>query len=139
MVDSVRSRGIGALPPADRDNIRNTDERFVVDYGASPQIQRARLAAATAIGLEGMLALQSVDEAVERDRSARKRGTAMIAALTDLQRAMLGGDDPSAALRSLSELAVDTPLADDPKLAAILREVVLRSRVEVALRARSGN
>ena len=50
------------------------------------------------IGLESMLALQAVDEAAERDRAAHKRGTAMIAALTRLQRAMLAEEDPSLAL-----------------------------------------
>ena len=79
------------------------------------------------------------DRALElrtRDRAARERGTAMIAALTDLQRAMLTEEDPALALRSLSALAVDGPLADDPELAAVLRAVVLRSRVEVARRGR---
>jgi hypothetical protein len=83
-----------------------------------------------------MLALQAVDEAVERDRSARKRGSAIIAALTNLQRTMLAAEDPSMALRVMSELTVDTPLANDPGLAAILRAVVLRSRVEIARRER---
>ena len=84
-----------------------------------------------------MLALQGVDEAVERDRAARKRGNGMIAALTKLQRAMLAAEDPSAALHALNELATDGPLADDPGLGAILRAIVLRSRVELALRERS--
>ena len=59
------------------------------------------------MGLESMLALQSINEAIDRDRAARERGTAMIAALTDLQRAMLTEEDPALALRSLSALAVD--------------------------------
>jgi hypothetical protein len=83
-----------------------------------------------------MLALQAVDEAVERDRAARKRGTALIAALTKLQRAMLAEADPSSALKALTELTSDSPLADDPGLGAILRAVVLRSRVELARRER---
>ena len=62
----------------------------------------ARASAVAGIGLESMLALQAVDEAVERDRAARKRGTAMIAALTRLQRAMLAEEDPSLALRRLA-------------------------------------
>jgi hypothetical protein len=90
------------------------------------------MASVAGIGLESMLALQAVDEATERDRAAHKRGTAMIAALTRLQRAMLAKEDPSLALNALDELAGDGPLANDPALGAIVRAVVLRSRVEIA-------
>ena len=83
-----------------------------------------------------MLALQAVDEAVERNRAAHKRGSAILRALTHLQRTMLGADDQSAALRAMTELTSDTPIADDPGLAAIVRAVVLRSRVEIARRER---
>jgi hypothetical protein len=137
MVDGVRPRGIVAASPVDRDGTRGADGGFSIEMGAR-QVQGARLSTVAGIGLEGMLMLQSVDEAVERDRSARKRGKAMIAALSDLQRALLGDEDPSLALRSLSDLASDHPLAADPGLADILRAVVLRSRVEIARRSRRG-
>ena len=86
------------------------------------------------IGLESMLALQAVDESVERDRAARKRATRIIALLTDLQRAMLTEDDPSSVLNALNDLTTNCPLADDPGLGAIVRSVLLRSRVEIARR-----
>jgi len=81
-----------------------------------------------------MLALQAIDEAPERERRARKRGTAMIAGLTSLQRTMLAGTDPTAALLALNELAAGDLAADDPGLDAILRAIVLRTRVEIARR-----
>ena len=141
MVDGVRAEGvaagrIGGPSFLGRDGARPAAAGFSVAPGPDSVARNARLSAAPAIGLESLLALQSVDEALERDRAARKRGTAMVAALTDLQRALLAEEDPALALRSLSELAVDGPLGDDPELAAILRAVVLRSRVEVARRAR---
>jgi hypothetical protein len=132
MVEGVRPRSIGAASPIGRDAIRNTDEHFAIGDGSGLPVQNARLSTVFGIGLEGMLALQSVDESQERDRAAHKRGKAMLAALSRLQRAVLGGDDPAVTLRALSELAVDGPPAADPGLAAILRAVVLRSRVEVA-------
>jgi hypothetical protein len=89
------------------------------------------------IGLDSMLALQGIDEAIEHDRAAHKRGTAMLAALTRLQRMMLAAEDPSVALRALNELTADNRLADDPGLGAIVRAVVLRSRVEMARREAS--
>jgi hypothetical protein len=134
MVEGVRAGGIGGSAAVARDSTRTAGGQFSVENSASPIGQSARPSAVAGIGLDSMLALQAVDEAVERDRSARKRGSAIIAALTNLQRTMLAAEDPSAALRAMSELTTDTPLAHDPGLAAILRAVVLRSRVEIARR-----
>ena len=138
MVESVRPGRLGQVPPVIRDNVREAEGRFTMETGAAPVSQNARLSRTPPIGLESMLLLQAVDEAVERDRRARKRGSAMVAALTDLQRAMLAEEDPALALRSLSELAATDPDAADPGLAAVLRAVVLRSRIEVARRERRG-
>jgi hypothetical protein len=134
MVEGVRASGIGATAPSPRDGTRTVPGPFTVDDGAAPLHQQARLASLAGIGLESMLALQAVDEASERDRAAHKRGTAMIAALTRLQRAMLAEQDPALAINALQELAGDGPTANDPALGAILRAVVLRSRVELARR-----
>jgi hypothetical protein len=111
---------------------RTAEGSFAVEDGATPPTRNAGLSSVAALGLDSMLALQGIDEAIEHDRAAHKRGTAMLAALTRLQRMMLAEEDPSVALRLLNELTGDNRLADDPGLAAILRAVVLRSRVEIA-------
>ena len=134
MVEGVRASGIGAAAPLPRDGTKTVAGQFTVEDGAAPLNQRVRLATVVGIGLESMLALQAVDEAAERDRAAHKRGTAMVAALSRLQRAMLAEEDPSLVLNALHELAGDGPLANDPELGAIVRAVVLRSRVELARR-----
>jgi hypothetical protein len=136
MVERVRTGGVGAPSPLSRDGAKAAGGRFTVDDGAASPVRNARLATTAPIGLESMLALQAVDEAEERDRSARKRGLAIIAALTKLQRAMLAEDDPTSVLRSLEEISQEGASAADPRLEAIVRAIVLRSRVEVALRAR---
>ena len=136
MVKSVRAGGIDAPAPMVRDSPKTAAGHFFVEDGVAPLSQNARPSSVAGIGLDSMLALQAVDEAVERDRAARKRGSAIIAALTNLQRTMLAAEDPSMALRAMTELTSDTPAADDPGLAAILRAVVLRSRVEIARRER---
>ena len=136
MVESVRSGGIDRLPQGIRDGPRPGDGRFSVGDQAEPLVRNAPVSMAPSLGLESLLALQSVNEAIERDRATRRRGMAMVAALSDLQRAMLAREDPSLALRSLSELAAGDLSAGDAELGAILRAIVLRSRVEVARRAR---
>lgn len=133
MVEGVRASGVGAAASVPRDSTKPAAGQFTVDDGGVP-MQPARLASLAGIGLESMLALQAVDEAAERDRAAHKHGTAMIAALRRLQRTMLAEEDPASALDALHDLAGDGPLANDPALGAIVREVVLRSRVELARR-----
>ena len=137
MVEGVKPGGIDRPAPIARDGTKATDTRFFVGDGAPPLTQKARLSSAPAIGLDNLLALQAVEEGSERDRSARKRGTALLASLSTLQRTMLMDGDPSLALRALSDLAADQDVADDPGLAAILRAIVLRSRIEIARREAS--
>jgi hypothetical protein len=135
MVTGIKGGGgIRGPAPAARDAAETVTAKFVVTDGAGRLTQTARASSVAGIALDSMLALQAVDEATERNRSARKRGTAMLGALTKLQRAMLAGGDSAEVLRTLNELNNDTAVADDPGLAAIVRAIILRSRVELALR-----
>ena len=129
-ITPIQVSGLAGTTPREMDG----GARFVVDAGTTPP--SVPLSGAAAIGMESMLLLQAVDDVAERDRGARRRGAAMIAALTDLQKALIAEGDPALALRSLSELAAEAPEAADPRLAAVLRAVVLRARVEVARRER---
>jgi hypothetical protein len=136
MVEGVRRTGVAVAAPLARDAARTTADHFAVEDGAAPLNQNARLSSTPSIGLDSMLVLQAVDEGLERDRAARKRGTALLAALTKLQRSILAQDDPSSALDALNELTANSFQVEDPGLGAILRAVVLRSRVEIARRQR---
>ncbi len=139
MVEAVRAAAVGGSGRAAPEKNAALDGGFFPRAGGAAPPRNASVSTIPSIGLESMLALQAVDEDQEHDRRARKRGAAMVAALSDLQRAMLAEEDPALALRSLSELATGDPAAADPGLAAILRAVVLRSRIEVARReARHG-
>jgi hypothetical protein len=100
------------------------------DTGATP----ASLAAAAPMALESLLALQQVDQANERDRTARRHAHALLAALGRVQRGLLTGDDPAAALAEMRTLVAATPAASDPALAAALDQVVLRTRIELIRR-----
>src|ERR1700685_3171324 len=97
MVESVKPRGIGEMSPPTRDAGKTLDGGFTVDGGPEAPQQKAKVSSAGALGLETMLSLQAVDPPPERDREARRRGAAMIAALTVLQRAILTGGGTDAA------------------------------------------
>jgi hypothetical protein len=134
MVEPVRPGRIAATPALPREGAKAGDGRFSIDEGGTPAASTTRASATASIGLDGMLTLQAVDERGERDRAARRRGFALLSGLTNLQRAMLAGADPTAVLRVLEELSMDHVTAADPRLAAIIKAVVLRSRVELARR-----
>jgi hypothetical protein len=138
MVEGVRARGIGSTAPPARDGTKTAEGGFVVDSGAEPLSQKPRLSATATLGLENLLALQEFGAPTERDRRARERGSAMIAALTNLQRLTLAEANPAEALGALNELASADSVTDDPELGAILRAIVLRSRIEIARRAHRG-
>ncbi len=72
------------------------------------------------------------DRRDHRDRHARKRSTEILALLTRLQRSTLWDGDRGDALDRLSEALVAMPVAADPALAALGREVEVRARVELA-------
>jgi hypothetical protein len=137
MVEPVRPGRIVATAPLPRDGAKAGDSRFSVDESGTPVASATHASATASLGLDGMLTLQAVDERDERDRAARRRGFALLSGLTNLQRAMLAGADSTSVLRVLEEISEEPVAADDPRLEAILKAVVLRSRVELARRRRA--
>ena len=85
---------------------------------------------AEAVGLAGMLALQELPDGDPRDREARRRGQDLLAALAEMQRAMLGMAGGDAA--GLERLAANVPVAGDPVLREVVAAIALRARVEAA-------
>ena len=98
-------------------------------------------AAAPTAGLDGLLQLQEFEDAATRDRKAKRQGQALLQALTDLQRLLLGGGSLEGArlegaLDRLSALVETCPEASDPALAGLVGGILLRARVELARRGR---
>ncbi len=123
-------------PPAPRVASRPAAKSgfFVPSEAAGPsQADAAAAPAATSLG--SMLALQEAGAETVEDREARKHGHDMLAALAELQRALLGGGD-GVALQRLGDLAASVRHATDPRLAAMVSAIVLRVRVELARRQR---
>lgn len=93
--------------------------------------------AAPLSGLDGLLALQEVDDPTARASRGKKRAQGMLDQLDDLRMALLSGEVPREKLAELSKV-VQTRRAqvDDPRLAEILDEIDLRAQVELAKFAR---
>ena len=86
---------------------------------------------AQAVSMPSLLALQEAGQEAVRDREARRHGEAMLDALGELQRALLGGA-PAEGIAALAGLLRRAPVPADPRLAAIQRALLVRAAVEVA-------
>ena len=110
--------------------------RFSLPPTADAAASDIRQAAPTAPPM-AILTLQEVDPPApdqSRNNHARKHATALLDLLSALQRGLLAdAADPSLTDR-LTEL-LDTPAADDPALAGILRAIACRAAVEIARRS----
>jgi hypothetical protein len=107
--------------------------RFFLPSEPAGTGQAAASAAPHPASLGSMLTLQELGGETTADREARKRGSDMLAALAELQRALLVGGD-AAALRHLADLAEAVPQAVDRRLAAVVSAIIVRVRVELARR-----
>jgi Class II flagellar assembly regulator len=129
--------GIGR-PAAPRTATRLTTAKrgfFVPPEPAGTDQAAAAAPLATSPG--SMLTLQELGGETLADRQARRHGQDMLAALAELQRALLGGGDDTRALERLTDLAAAVPLAADRRLAAMVSAIVVRARVELARRQNS--
>lgn len=102
---------------------------------ATPETGAGPVAEIYPAAMAGLLALQEGVSLYRSDPLARRAGQGLLATLGALQRAVLEGGDGTAALARMRLLLDEMPPAEDPALAAILAQITLRCRVELARRA----
>lgn len=118
-----------SLYPATSGPRAGRSSRFVVPQGAG---QAAETEPAGLISAHSLLSLQEVEPDSDRNRRARRHGLDMMDDLRRLQQGLLANcADPELLLR-LDHLASTVPPAADPALRAILDELAVRTRVELA-------
>lgn len=84
-------------------------------------------------GLDALLALQEVPDAVAERSKARRQGERILDRLEDLRLALLEGRVPESTMtRLVDEIEVARGETDDPQLNELLDAVDLRARVELA-------
>lgn len=84
------------------------------------------------LGLDGLLSLQEVEPATERDARSRSRGEALLAALSRLQHQRLRGEADTALLEHMTRLCQHLAPAADPGLREAVAAITLRVHVELA-------
>jgi hypothetical protein len=84
-------------------------------------------------GIDALIALQGVEDPLERRKRAVKRGRVALEALDELKMALLGGALTTATLAKLQSAAAHLKLdSGDAALDAVLGEIELRVEVEIA-------
>ncbi|MEX2454571.1 MAG: flagellar assembly protein FliX [Rhodospirillaceae bacterium] len=84
-------------------------------------------------GMEGLLAIQEVDDEGRRRRRAREHGEAVLDRLDEIRHALLTGSlNPDSLQRLLRQVRRERADFDDPGLRGILDEIELRAAVELA-------
>jgi hypothetical protein len=106
---------------------------FSLSEGNAPQAQAPAVALRTLGGIDALIALQGVEDAVERRRRAVKHGRRALDALDELKLGLLSGALDQATLLRLKAVAADLKDGSgDEKLDQVLGEIDLRVAVELA-------
>jgi Class II flagellar assembly regulator len=121
---------VATAPAAPR---RAANGTFALGQNEQPQAQNPAVALRTLGGIDALIALQGIEEPVERRRRAVKHGRRALDALDELKLGLLAGSLDQGTLLRLKSAATD--LGDgsgDEKLDQVLAEIDLRVAVELA-------
>jgi hypothetical protein len=127
---TARSGAAGAAGRA-----RRSDGGHTFELGGATRSSDTRAAVATQSlpGLDALLALQMVDDPVAGRRRGVRRGRAILDALDSLKLSLLSGRLPGRDLtRLIAAVEGRERDSEDPRLEAVLDEIELRARVELA-------
>jgi hypothetical protein len=129
-VNGPNGTALASTPAAAR---RPAGGTFALSEANAPQAKNAAVALRTLGGIDALIALQGIEDPVERRRRAVKQGTRALDALDELKLGLLSGTLDQAMLLRLKAAAAD--LRDgsgDAKLDQVLSEIDLRVAVELA-------
>jgi Class II flagellar assembly regulator len=116
-------------------NVRRTSSTgFALpeDTASAPE-SRAVMAPKTAANIDALLAMQGIEDPVERRKRSVQRGKGALDVLDDLKIGLLSGNFNAATVSRLREAAASLKsTSGDPGLDAVLSEIELRVEVELA-------
>lgn len=130
---------IAGAHPVQSNTIRRRDQakgsanaKFAGELASARQ-PAAAVSAGQVGSIDGLLALQEVDEDGRGGRQARERGDAMLDRLDEIRHGLLTGRvNPAILQRLLNQVREQRGTFTDPKLTEILEEIELRAAVELA-------
>jgi len=120
----------GATPSAARPS---SGSGFSVGGSETPQAASAAVALRTVGGIDALIALQGVEDPIERRRRAVKHGRRALDALDELKLGLLAGTLDQSTMLRLKAVAADLQDGSgDDRLDQVLAEIDLRVAVELA-------
>jgi len=105
---------------------------FVIGDSAPATRAAATAPAAAAAGIDALLALQAVEDPLFRKKKAVRRGKALLDVLEDMKADLLLGRVSEGRLNQLLALIGQAREKSDPGLDALIDDIELRARVELA-------
>jgi hypothetical protein len=130
---------IASAHPVQSNTIRRRDQakessgaKFAGELSSARQ-PAPGASAGPAGAIDGILALQEVDEDGRGSQQARERGDAMLDRLDEIRHGLLVGSvNPKTLERLLGQVRQQRETFTDPRLTEILEEIELRAAVELA-------
>jgi hypothetical protein len=112
---------------------RSAGGTFSLGEASAPHAQAAAVALRTLGGIDALIALQGIEDPVERRRRAVKHGRRALDALDELKMGLLAGTLDQSTMLRLKSVAADLHDASgDDGLDQVLAEIDLRVAVELA-------
>jgi len=106
---------------------------FAVSEGESAQPQAAAVALRTVGGIDALIALQGIEDPLERRRRVVRHGRQALDALDEVKLGILSGTLDQATMLRLKSVAADLKEGSgDERLDSVLAEIDLRVEVELA-------
>jgi hypothetical protein len=116
-------------------NVRRTSSTgFALPEDASPASEaRPALAPKAAANIDALLAMQGIEDPVERRKRSVQRGKGALDVLDDLKIGLLSGNFDASTVSRLRDAAANLKASSgDPGLDSVLSEIELRVEVELA-------
>jgi hypothetical protein len=124
----------GTTPGSQSGNIRRTNSSgFALPDAASAPETRAAVAPKATAGIDALLAMQGIEDPVERRKRSVQRGKRALDVLDDLKIGLLSGNFDASTVARLRDAAANLKSSSgDPGLDSVLSEIELRVEVELA-------
>jgi hypothetical protein len=116
-------------------NVRRTSSSgfALPEDAASTPESRAAVAPKAAAGIDALLAMQGIEDPLERRKRSVQRGKSALDVLDDLKIGLLSGSFDASTVSRLRDAAANLKSSSgDPGLDSVLSEIELRVEVELA-------
>jgi hypothetical protein len=112
---------------------RTSSSGFALPDAASTSETRATIAPKATANIDALLAMQGIEDPVERRKRSVQRGKGALDVLDDLKIGLLSGNFDASTVSRLRDAAANLKSSSgDPGLDAVLSEIELRVEVELA-------